>query len=377
MSGFPRLLLVGLALVAWAPPARAQEGWTAAPPVQDTPVGFLGPTGAVQLSPIRQALIDVSARAQVASMWLRVERHTANVWNSDTPVRVGASGRALHTQDVHLEQWMVDAGLPLGRWAAVGVRWGSGRLWGGGEIDRSIELFHADYDFYNFSREKAPKARTLLHVEGTGSPTVHWDGPRPLVPSPQLSAFARVLENATTQLLLRGTLQLPLGDLARRLELNGPETAVGASLFRRFRQVAAVYVAGHLLAHGNARLGGLPVEPQVLLEASLEWRLLPFLTVLMEDRLQSPLFYGRYVRYQEDRALPPRTSAMNGYFTPVNIITGGARVYLPHNSAVTMHVGEDFMFCVQCYRDRFSRETNAPDISLSLTLEQVLPARAL
>ena len=71
-----------------------------------------------------------------------------------------------------------------------------------------------------------------------------------------------------------------------------------------------------------------------------------------------------------------RSTLVNAYFTPVNIITGGARIYLPHQSAVTLHIGEDFMLCMACYRDRFSRENNAPDISLSLTLEQVLPTRA-
>lgn len=369
---------MGLVLLSTTPAfAQPTLDDSARGPLKDTPVGFLGPTGAIQLSPLRQALVDVSARAQVAGPWFRAERHTANNWGAPTHLVLGGGLRdsAHHTVDAHLEQLLLDMGMPLGRFAAVGVRLGGGRLWGGGDVDGAIEAFHRQGKFFNFSRERAPAARTLLRIQGTDSPTVLWEGPRSFVPSTQVMGFVRLLENRTTQLLWRTVLQLPTGDMVQALQLFAPEVATGMSLFQRVGPFAALYLAGHVLWHGNTRLGGLWVEPQMLGEISLEVRIFPNVTLLAEDRLQSPLMATVNTHMVQSR-FHWRSTLVNAYFTPVNIITGGARLYLPHQSAVTLHIGEDFMLCMACYRDRFSRENNAPDISLSLTLEQVLPRRA-
>jgi hypothetical protein len=108
----------------------------------------------------------------------------------------------------------------------------------------------------------------------------------------------------------------------------------------------------------------------------LELRVLPFLSLLLEDKLQSPLFH-RGAKLIDRRALTIRATSWNGFFTPVNVISGGARVYLADDTTLTLHVGEDFMFCMECYDVRFSRETNAPDISATLVIEKTFPALRL
>lgn len=334
-------------------------------------VGLLGPTGAFQLHPLRQALVDVSDRAQVTTAWVRVERHTANVWNSETPLWLGGSSYARHTADLQLEEAVVDAGLPLGRFLAVGVRLGSARMWGGGSVDSAIETFHGVGDFFNFERHRAPQARTLFEAVGPSGPSLRWTSPRPFLLGPQASLFVRLLENRTTTALARATLQLP-GDVARALQMGGSEGALGVSLHRRLAGLGAVFLAGHVLFHGNTHLAGLHTEHQLLGSASFELRVLPGLTLLVEDRIQGPLF-AKGPKLLTSRALTRRATAYYAYFSPVNIITGGARIYLPGQAALTAYVGEDFMFCTECWKHRYSRETNAPDISLSLVLEQVVP----
>ncbi|MBI5493605.1 MAG: hypothetical protein HY904_01180 [Deltaproteobacteria bacterium] len=338
----------------------------------ETPVGFAGPTGTLQQTPLRAALVDVRAHPSVARPWLRVERSTANVWNSQAPFRTRSGVVATHAVDAQVEGLFLDAGLPLGRWVSVGGRWGVQQLWGGRLVDEGIEAFHHRFDFYNFSRHLERAGRTELRAEtDDGGPGLHWMGPRTLLASPTVSAFLRPLENETTSIQVRGDLLLPLGDVSRALRLYGPEAALGVTVWRRFWRVAAVYVGGHALFHGQAAVAGLtPRNPQLLGEMSLELRVLPFATLLLEDRVQSPLYVADAMLLTS-QTLPPRATAYNAYFTPVNLISGGARFYFPTRTVVTLWVGEDFMLCQACRRFRWSRETNAPDVSLTLTVEQL------
>ena len=370
MRRVARLFFTLTAVFLAAAPVLAQQA--GAPPL-DAPVGLFGPTGQVVLHPLRQALLDVSARGVVTRPWLRVERSSAQVWNSTMPLALPNRTISTHTADGQLESLYLDMGLPVLPWLTLGLRGGVQRFWGGGVMDGLIEDFHATFLFYNFDRDKAPKGHTELRVEGRNHPSFQWVGPRVLFPSPVLSLFFTLLENRTTSLSLRLDWQPPLGDVAKALRLASPELGVGLSLLRRILNVAAFHFSLHALSHAGASLGGLAAQGQLLGQVGLEWRVLPQVSLIMEDRLQSPLF-ARGPKLVSSRALGVRSTAFNAYFTPSNIITGGARLYLPGDSALTLYVGEDFMLCTECSNARFSRESNAPDITIALSFEQMLPS---
>jgi hypothetical protein len=335
--------------------------------------GLAGPVGVVQQHPLRRALVDVSARGPVSRPWLRVSRGAANVWSHPTPLVREGRLVALHTADLQVDDVSLDAGLPLGPFLSLGWRAAFSRLWGGGPVDQAIEDFHATGDFYNFYRQLAPAARTLLVVNSPRDPYLSWVGPRAVVESPVGTVFLRLLENRTTVMVARMDVQLPWGDVARALNLQAAETAVGMTLWQRFRRLLGVYLGGHVLWHGNDRLGGLSLnQVQLLGELALELRLHPRLSLLVEDRLQSPLFRLDRGTSLRAGANALRSTSWNAYFTPSNVVGGGARVWVD-DTALTLYVGEDFMFCRACSNLRYSRETNAPDIALTLTMERRLP----
>ncbi|MEW5854451.1 MAG: DUF3187 family protein [Myxococcota bacterium] len=340
---------------------------------RDPGADFDGPLGVLQLHPIRQSLLDVMNRGSVAHPWLRAERNVGNIWNSETHLSLGSGRRALHMVDGQQESLVLDAGIPVGRFLALGVRGGMSRMWGGGPVDQSIEDFHRQFDFYNFSRHHAPANRTSIILESDGKRLLTWHGNVAYLQNVVLTTYLRALENRTTRVMVRSDVRVPTGDISRALGLLRPEAAVGISVWRRFRRVLAFHLAGAAIWHGNRELAGLKVEEvQLDGEVSLELRLSPWLSLVAEDKLQSPLFQRTKTHVLAQDSLPLRATAWNGYFTPVNIITGGARLRLPDGTHLSVFVGEDFMFCTACWRERYSRETNSPDISLSLVVAKSL-----
>lgn len=334
---------------------------------------FIGPLGMTQENPLRQALIDVPLAGPVDRPTLRIGRGASNIWNGDTSLQT-RQGHAFHTMDLQQETLNLDVVMPLGRFFSVGGRLGVAQLWGGGPVDGIIETFHHTFDFYNFERGRQQQGRTVMRIEGPSGPTLSWNAPRAIVQNPLLSMFARVMESRRTRVMVRVDAQLPVGDVARTLRLFGPEVGTGVSVMSRLAGILQVQVAANAMFHGNRRIGGLTVNPvQWIAEGSLELRLLPFLTFLVEDRIQTPLFERNAVLLK-DNSLSVRATAWNGYFTPVNLISFGPRLYLPLDATLTIYASEDFMFCTECYQYRLSRETNAPDISGFAVLQQALPA---
>jgi len=361
------LRLAALCLILSSTPAQAF-------PYQQ-PFRFTGPLGVTQEHPLRQALLDVPLVGPLDRPVLRLARTAANVWNSHTHLAT-RDGDVVHAADLQQEGLVLDAAVPLGHFLAVGGRVGVARIWGGGPVDTIIEDFHGAFEFYNFDREYAPQGRTVMTVKGPHGPVLDWNSPRTILQSPLLSVFARLLESPTTRVMMRADAQLPLGDVARALQLWAPELGVGMSVATRLYGILSVHLAANALWHGNRVVGGLTVNPiQWMAEASVELRLLPFLTFLIEDRLQSPLFTRNAV-LQEDLSLERRATAWNAYFTPVNLISFGPRLYLPLGATLTVYAMEDFMLCTECWEQRLSRETNAPDVAGVAVLQQSLPSLA-
>lgn len=362
------LVTCGLVLcLVLAPAAHAQV-------VEDGVFQFAGPLGAVQQHPLRQVLIDPPTSGPLNAPSVRVERGTANVWNSDTWL-INRQGQVTHhIADLELETVTADVWVPLGRFLAVGSRLGVARIWGGAPIDGLIENFHNQFDFYRFDRDQAPIGRTRLTVEGPDGPPVNISTPTALFNSPQVHLAGRILEGRFTSLVVNAHAQIPVGDLARALHMVGPEVGASVVLWQRFRGLLSIHLAGMVLWHGNPRLGGLTLNPlQWLGELSLEFRLAPWVTFVLEDRMQTPLMDRTGVTAMNERMLTARATAQNAYFAPVNIISFGPRLYLPTGTSLSIYAGEDFMLCLACYKTRLSRENNAPDISLGLTMRQGFP----
>lgn len=359
-----------LAALLACPPVFAAHGDAAAEEESPPEVVFFGPLGVLQQHPLRQALVDVTSVGAVDQPWIRVQRGVANIWNHTTPLVNNHRQRSVHAVDAQMETLDMEAGVPLGSRLAVGLRTGVARVWGGGQVDQTIEDFHHQFDFHNFGRETAPIADTRVTVRGADGSHLAWMKPRAFLPSPVVTLLVRILEDRSTRLLVRADWQLPLGDVARALELDEAEVSTGLLLWQRFRNLVAFHLAINALWHGNKQLGGVKVQQlQWLGELGLEWRVVPHISLVMTDKLQSPLFEPQVL---DSRITPPyRSTAWNAYFTPVNLIAGGARLHL-RDTALTAYVGEDFMFCSACRDKRFSRETNAPDISLTLVIERVL-----
>lgn len=334
---------------------------------------FTGPLGVTQDHPLRQALLDVPLVGPLDRPSLRIARGASNIWNSETYLAT-KHGTAAHVTDLQQESLVLDATFPVGHFFALGVRAGAAHLWGGGDVDTAIETFHGLFDFYNFDRHYAPRGRTRFAVVGPSGPSLLWEHPRNILQSPVVSLFARVLEGKRTRVLFRVDGQVPLGDVARTLQLYAPELGTGISVSSRIAGLLVAQVAMNAWFHGNRVVGGLTVNPvQWQLEGSLEMRLLPFLTFVVEDRIQTPLFEKNAVLLAEN-SLSLRATSWNAYFTPVNLISFGPRMYLPFDATLTVYATEDFMFCTECYRYRLSRETNAPDISGFAVLQKNIPA---
>jgi hypothetical protein len=360
------LAAVGMAGIVVADGAEA----AAAPP--DAPLGVVTP------GPHRALFLDMPladargpARTTVEVRWW-----TVNSWSVPTTLTRG--GTEVEAQlDAQIETLQLAVTVP---WRRLTTRGLAGRLvttiearglwfWGGWS-DAVIEAWHGLVDSTNFDRQRWPQDRVALRLGDAREP-------RLIDARSGRFALGDVVLRSALRLAGAGPAEPPSRwTLAARLDVTlptgsprrlGGSGAVDAGVGLAATLLATRWLTAHALASMRA-VSGLPrevaIQPRPLqagLDLSVVARLGP-ITLLLEDRISSPLFEGGW--RLPDEVERPAATGWYALFRRHNQVSVGLRW-----RELTAFLSEDFTPGARLAGDdgpRWFYVSNAPDVVIGI-----------
>lgn len=336
------------------------------------------PLGVVTPGPFRALFLDMpladargSARATLELRW-----STANSWSAPTTLARGAE--AVEVQlDAQTEVLQLSVAIPWRRLStgALAERLRSTvevRALGtwGGWADGGIEAWHGLVRTSNFQRHSWPRDRVAVRLAEVGGPRlVDADSARLALGDVVLRTALRLAGSSADEAPSRATValrldvKLPTGSPGRLGGSGGVDGGVGAAA----TFLATRWLTAHALASVRAVSDlprGVALQPrrfQSGLEVSLAARL-GEITVLLEDRVSSPLFEGGW--HLSASGAAPASSAWYALFRPHNQVSVGLRW-----REVTAFFSEDFTPGGRLVTDDgvgWFYSSNAPDVVFGL-----------
>jgi hypothetical protein len=353
------------ALVALVTIACAGEGAAAS---SDAPLGVVTP------GPFRALFLDMPladargpARTTVDLRW-----SMANSWSIPTTLERGAQTVEVQ-HDAQIETLQLAVGIPWRRLSrsalaerlTTTIEARALAVWGGW-TDGGIEAWHGLVQTTNFDRERWPPdsvAVRMAEVDGRSLIDARsgWLalGDVVLRSALRLTGASPAEAPSRWTLALRLDVKLPTGRPGRLGGSGGVDGGVGAAAtFLATRWLTAHGLASLRVASDLPRTAALqPRRLQAGLDVSLAVRL-GSITLLLEDRISSPLFEGGW-------RLPtsgdePQASAWYALFRPHNQVSVGLRW-----RELTAFLSEDFTPGHRLAADKdppWFYESNAPDV---------------
>jgi hypothetical protein len=347
------------------------------------------PLGIGTPGPVRQLLLDpvlADARA-VTAPWVSVRLETVNSWSVPTRLRRG-DRMVLARMDAQSDQLALAVRIPWSRVFGPGgfrervattFSWRLGVHWGGFE-DGAIEGWHRLVGAFNFRRSRYPRDEIhLLLAEAGGatafdleSATLAWGDLVAATQALLASGGASRVRGASPAdpgwaLAARFEIKAPAGSLARAGGSGGVDAGVSllgsAELARWF--VVHGMLSGRVVSPLASSISLQPRRFQGTAEVSAVL-VLGGISLLVEDRLHSPLTEGGWTVVDGGRDDVFESSAGAALLRPHNQISGGIRC-----GPATLSLSEDFTLGSNPRsRQTWFYNQNAPDIVVALTLRR-------
>jgi hypothetical protein len=297
------------------------------------------PLGVVTPGPLRGLFLDMplaDARGPARTM-LELRWSMANSWSMPTTLTRGA--KAVEVQlDAQIEALQLTVAIPWRRFSTSAL---AGRLstlfearalaiWGGWS-DGGIEAWHGLVNTTNFKRHQWPRDRVAVRLaEAVGPHLLDVHSARLALGDVVLRSALRLAgasrDEATSRwtLALRLDVKLPTGSPGRLGGSGGVDGGVGAAA----TFLATRWLTAHALASARAvsdlprKIALQPRRFQAGLDLSLVARL-GGITVLLEDRISSPLFEDGWRLPASEET--PAAAGWYALFRPHNQVSVGLR----------------------------------------------------